>query len=332
MSDILKRKNDHIELVLKQQQHQAVANPFDKYKFEHNALPEVNLADVDLSTKFLGFKLKHPFLISSMTGGPKISEKINIHLAEAAEELGIAMGVGSQRIAVRFLAQKGLNAEIRKRAPNIPIFANLGAAQLYSDFGIKEVRQAIAMIQADALILHFNPLQEALQKNGDTNWKHILSKIEQVTSQLECPVIVKEVGMGISAVVAERLVNAGVSAIDVAGSGGTSFSAVEGARAEDFEKMVLGQLFADWGIPTPEAILSVRKALPDVPLIASGGIRHGLDAAKALALGANLIGQAGSILNAAIESTDAVVEHFRIMAQTIRIAQFCSTGIPQKKT
>lgn len=331
MSEILKRKSDHIDLVLKQQR-DTKPNPFDAFEFEHNALPEKNFDEIDLATEFLGFKLKLPFLISSMTGGPLKAERINIHLAEAAEYLGIAMGVGSQRIAVQSYSNKGLDLEIRKRAPSIPIFANIGAAQLYDDFGLNEVQKAIEMIDANALILHFNPLQEALQTQGDVNWKNILKQVELLAQKLPCPIIAKEVGMGISGSVAQRLVDAGVSAIDVAGSGGTSFSQVEGMRAKDACKQTLGELFSDWGIPTPQAIVSVRQALPDIPLIASGGIRHGLDAAKALALGADLVGQAGSLLNAAISSSEAVVEHFKTMTEAIKIAQFCAAGQLYKKT
>ncbi len=327
MNDIARRKLDHIELVLDQQQAPRVDNPFDAVFLEHNALPEQDLDQIDLSTSFLGHPLKLPFLISSMTGGPRRAETINTRLALAAQALGIPLGVGSQRIALQSHKQGGLGHRLRELAPDIPIFANIGAAQLRDDFGIREIRRAIDMIDADALILHFNPLQEALQERGDVRWRGILDRIESFTKQLAVPVIAKEVGMGISADVARRLVGAGITAIDVAGTGGTNFKLVEGERARDPGRRALARLFADWCIPTPEAILSIRDALPEIPLIASGGIRHGVDAAKALALGADLVGQAGTLLPAATTSTEAVIDHFMGMADALRLARFCSTKV-----
>ncbi len=327
MSDILQRKIDHIDLVLAQQQDNSSVNPFDAIELEHNALPEQNLADIELATTFLQHPLKLPFLISSMTGGPSRAETINLHLAEAAQQLGIAMGVGSQRVALESPASSGLNHRLRQYAPDVPLFSNIGAAQLQHDFGLAEVQRAIDMIEANGLIVHFNPLQEALQENGDTDWRHILSRLEQIAAGLSVPVIAKEVGMGISLTVARRLVDAGVQAIDVAGRGGTSFSRVEGQRAKDPQLQSLGELFADWGISTPRAIIAIRSEFPDLALIASGGIRHGLDAAKAIALGANLVGQAGPVLTAAMDSTEAVVAHFETMARALRLALFCSDRV-----
>jgi len=331
MNDILQRKTDHIDLVLDQrEQTDNLANSFDDVTLVHNALPEADFAKLDLSVKFLGRKLKLPFLISSMTGGPERAEIINTHLAEAAQELGIALGVGSQRVALLAEGSLGLTSQIRNIAPDIPLYANLGAAQLRDDFSIADILRAIDMIEADALIVHLNCLQEILQSGGDTDWTGLLEAIETVASQLGVPVIVKEVGMGISATVATQLVDAGVQAIDVAGAGGTNFIQVETARSKDPNHKYLGELFKNWGIPTPIAIQQIRASLPNIPIIASGGIRHGLDAAKSIRLGANVIAQAGPVLRAACQSTDAVLEHFQQLEMSLRIALFCSEPLQTK--
>ncbi len=325
MTEILKRKTDHIDLVLKQRlEMAALASPWDQVQLTHNALPEQDLLNFDLSTEFLGKHLRLPFLISSMTGGPLKAERINAHLAEAAQELGIAMGVGSQRIALLSAGSNGLTNNLRRWAPKIPLYANLGAAQLRDDFSLTEIQRAVDMIEADALIIHLNCLQELMQEDGDTDWRGLLSAIETVCACLDVPVIAKEVGMGISAATALRLVDAGVQAIDVAGRGGTNFIEVEAGRTADSRIKALGEIFKDWGIATPVAVQSIRARLPNIPLIASGGIRHGLDAAKAIKLGANVVAQAGPVLHAATESTQAVLEHFNFMESALRIGLSCS--------
>jgi len=325
MVDILKRKTEHIDLVLQQHlESEPHANPWDQVQLIHNALPEEDLLHFDLSTEFLGKPLRLPFLISSMTGGPSEAEKINAHLAEAAEDLGIAMGVGSQRVALLNAGRNGLTNNLRSLAPNIPLYSNLGAFQLLHDLSIDEIKRAVDMITADALIIHLNCLQELMQGDGDTDWRGILNAIEIMCACLEVPIIVKEVGMGISAATAKRLINVGVQAIDVAGKGGTNFIEVEASRASDPKLKALGKIFKDWGISTPEAVRSIRAKFPNVPLIASGGIRHGLDAAKALKLGANLVAQAGPVLQAATESTQAVLDHFKLMELSLRVGIVCS--------
>lgn len=325
MTEILKRKTDHIELVLKQRLGAAEEeSPWDHVILTHNALPEEDLRNFDLSTEFLGRQLKLPFIISSMTGGPFKAEKINAHLAEAAQELGIAMGVGSQRIALLSEGDNGLTNNLRKWAPDIPLYANLGAAQLRDDFSQSDVQKAVEMIAADALIIHLNCLQEFIQKDGDTNWHGLLDAIENVCAYLDVPVIAKEVGMGISVGTASRLVNAGVKAIDVAGKGGTNFIKVEAERSNDSRLQALAEIFKDWGIATPDAVRDIRADLPDIPVIASGGIRHGLDAAKAIKLGANVVAQAGPVLRAATESTQLVLDHFEFMESGLRIGLACS--------
>ena len=320
MSEIGRRKRDHIDIVLSGVARHSAPAGFDSVHFLHNALPEVDFDAIDLSCEFLGKRLKLPFLASSMTGGPDVSERINRALAEAAQELGFAMGVGSQRISLTTQDRHGLGPELRRIAPDIPLFGNLGAVQLVHGMGLEDARRAVDQLEADALILHLNPLQEALQHGGDRNWQGVEKAIENLARALPVPLIAKEVGSGISGGVAARLVNCGVAAIDVAGAGGTSWSAVEGSRAAEAEGQSLGEIFRNWGIPTARCLLEVREACPHVPLIASGGIRHGLDGAKAIRLGASLAGQAASLLGPAMAGTEAVIAHVQAFATALRIA------------
>lgn len=319
------RKSDHLDIVLAPAlAARRAPNGFDRIVFEHVALPEIALADVDLSTSFLGRRLKAPLLISSMTGGPERSARINAHLAEAAETLGIAFAVGSQRIALEGRGSGGLDRSLRALAPSIPILGNIGAAQLALGYGPDAARRAVEMIDADALIVHLNPLQEAVQAGGDTDWRGVLAAIEGLARALTVPVVVKEVGAGLSGRLARRLVDAGVQAIDVAGAGGTSWAAVEAERAADAGTRETALVFSDWGIPTPRAIVDVRAACPDTVVIGSGGVRNGLDAARAIRLGADLAGQAAASLPHAERSAEAVVDHFRQIIQQLRIACFCT--------
>ncbi len=322
MSDIEKRKQDHIDIILSGTARHGVASGFDDIQFEHCALPELDLDAVDLSVAFLGKTLRLPYLASSMTGGPEMGGRINSAIAEAAQELGFAMGVGSQRIALGGGSGHGLDASIRKRAPDIALYANLGAVQLVTGMTIDDARRAVELIDADALILHLNPLQEALQPGGDRNWFNVEAEIENVCRALSVRVIAKEVGAGISVDVARRLVNCGIAAIDVAGVGGSSWAAVEGQRSEGGSE--LAEIFRNWGIPTARALLRIHQALPTLPLIASGGIRNGLDGAKAIRLGAALVGQAGALLDAAVKGPEAVVNHVNLWAQALRIACFAT--------
>jgi isopentenyl-diphosphate delta-isomerase len=319
------RKIDHLDIVLSPRlERRQASSGFDAIVFEHEALPELDLAAVDLSTRFLGRHLAAPLLISSMTGGPERSARINAHLAEAAQALKIALAVGSQRIALEGRGQGGLDRSLRARAPDVAILANIGAAQLVQGYGCDEARRAVDMIEADALIVHLNPLQEAVQAGGDRNWRGVLSAIAGLVRGLGVPIVVKEVGAGISASTARRLAEAGVSIIDVAGAGGTSWAAVEAERASDAATRETALVFADWGIPTATAIRTVRAACPDIGLIGSGGIRTGLDAAKAIRLGADLAGQAAASLASADHSAEAATAHFAGVIEQLRIACFCT--------
>ena len=324
MSLMSKRKEGHIDAVLSGLANaRATSAGFDGVHFEHCALPELDLADIDLSTPFLGKTLRRPFLISSMTGGHLHAARINAVLAEAAQSLGIALGVGSQRIALSAGVFHGTSRSLRRIAPDAALYGNVGAAQL-REYTVDDMRRAVDMIGADALIIHLNPLQEALQARGDTRWSGLQPRLEQLCAQLHVPVIVKEVGFGISAAVARRLVDCGVAAIDVAGAGGTSWSAVEGRLAEDPQLAALAEIYRDWGIPTATSLRQVRAALPGLPLIGSGGIRHGLDAAKALRLGADVVGQAGPLLRAAIDGIEPLMAHFALLEQGLRLACFAT--------
>ncbi len=322
MSDIEKRKQDHIDIILSGAARHDVSAGFDDVQFEHCALPNINLDAIDLSAVFLGKALRLPYLASSMTGGPEMGGRINAAIAEAAQELGFAMGVGSQRIALGGGSGHGLDISIRKRAPDIALYANLGAVQFVTGMTVDDAKRAVDVIAADALILHLNPLQEALQPGGDRNWVNVEAQIEKVCRALRVPVIAKEVGAGISVDVAKRLINCGVAAIDVAGVGGSSWAAVEGLRHEGGS--TLAEIFRNWGIPTTQALAAIHAAVPDVPLIASGGIRHGLDGARAIRLGATLVGQAGALLDAAVKGPEAVVAHVKLWSDALRIACFAT--------
>ncbi|WP_029214761.1 type 2 isopentenyl-diphosphate Delta-isomerase [Kallotenue papyrolyticum] len=319
------RKAEHIRIVLEEDvAAKGITSGWARYRFKHRALPELDLRDIDLRVSFLGKTLQAPLLISSMTGGAQRAETINLRLAEAAEALGIAMGVGSQRAAIVNPAL-ARTYQVRRVAPTTVLLANLGAVQLNYGFGVDECRRAVEMIEADGLILHLNALQEAVQPEGNTNFKGLLAKIEAVCRHLEVPVIAKEVGNGIGAEDARRLADAGVAVIDVAGAGGTSWSEVERYRQTSVHGRAIAATFAGWGIPTAEAIREVRAALPTITLIGSGGIRSGLDVAKALALGADLAGSAAPHLFSATHDggVQTIIAGLRAMIEELRITMFC---------
>nr|WP_298374757.1 type 2 isopentenyl-diphosphate Delta-isomerase [uncultured Halomonas sp.] len=322
---LVERKNDHLSIVLDAQGIPAsTPSGLADYRFMHCALPQLNLDDIDLRAQFLGKWLNAPFLISSMTGGAARARLINQHLAQAAQALGIALAVGSQRVALQTDNDHGLTRELRRFAPDIPLLGNIGAGQLREAQGIDWARRAVDMIDADALIVHLNPLQEAVQSGGDRDWRNVRQAIGTLVKTLGVPVVIKEVGAGISPSVARALIEEGVTVIDVAGAGGTSWAAVEAERAASDAQKRIAMAFASWGIPTAQAIQAVRRELPDTPLIASGGIRDGVDAAKAIRLGADLVGQAAAVLASATQSSEAVIEHFEVLIQQLRIVCFCT--------
>ena len=323
VAPIHQRKTDHIKINLEKDVRSALTTGLENYHFTHEALPELDLERIDTSLKLFDKILAAPILISSMTGGTSEAETINLRLAEAAQEMKIAMGVGSQRAAIEH-PEQAQTFQVRRVASDILLFANLGAVQFNYGYGIDQCKRAVDMIGADALILHLNPLQEAVQDAGDTNFSGLANKIEEVCKKLEVPVIAKEVGWGISERTAKLLANCGVSAIDVAGAGGTSWSQVEMHRAPDEFTRELAATFVGWGIPTSQSILNVKNAAPDMTIFASGGIKDGLDIAKCIALGATLGGMAGQFLKAAAISSEKAVELMKLTKKQIEVTMFAA--------
>ncbi|MCW3133022.1 MAG: type 2 isopentenyl-diphosphate Delta-isomerase [Methanophagales archaeon] len=302
-------------------------NCFADVKLIHVALPEIDKEEIDLKTNFLGYSLNYPIMIASMTGGHPETRRTNEVLAEAAETLGVGMGVGSQRAALEGIEQEDSFRVVRNIAPNAFIYANIGAPQLM-EYGIEGVERVIEMIDADAVAIHLNFLQEAIQPEGNVDARGCLALIKEVCDAIKKPVIVKETGAGISYKVAKKLHEVGISAIDVGGFGGTSLAAAEiyRAKAEGDELGVrLGHLFGwDWGIPTVESIVEC-SALPfSMPIIATGGIRNGLDVAKSIALGADLCSAALPFLKSALKNVNAgkVIEKIKEMGEELKVAMF----------
>lgn len=320
------RKADHIRINLAEDVASRLTTGLERYRFMHQALPELDANDIDTSLELFGRRLNAPVLISCMTGGTEQARLINRHLAIAAQQARIPMGVGSTRAAV---VQPELADTFRVRdvAPDILLFANIGAVQFNYGFGIDQCRRAVALIGADALVLHLNPLQEILQPEGDVNWSGLLRKLEQVTRALQAdgvPVVAKEVGWGISPRAARDLASAGVAAIDVAGAGGTSWSQVEMFRARTEVQRRIAEAFVDWGIPTADSIAYVRQAAPHIAVFASGGLKNGVDGAKCLALGATLFGMARPFLRAATLSADAVADEIAVVVGQLRAVMLCT--------
>lgn len=340
MSEIVRRKQDHIELALSAgSQIRALGERFSDYVLPHRALPEINLAEIDLGLSLpLGKRsrdLRAPLLIASMTGGMEQGALINRHLAEAAQAMGMGMGLGSQRVT--FESPESLSSfQVRRFAPDIALFSNLGAVQLNKGFDLSHCLQAVEQVEADGLYLHLNPLQEAIQDGGDTEFGGLLAQIQQICEHLPYPVWVKECGNGLSGTIAHELVAAGVQGLDISGLGGTSWAWIEAQRNPNPQARRLGETFAHWGISTPRALQDCRAAAPSSLIIASGGIRTGLDAALAIAMGADLVSLAQPLLKAALESTQAVIAELEIFLLELRIAMFCCgaadlTALKQQK-
>jgi isopentenyl-diphosphate Delta-isomerase len=316
------RKEEHLQSCLsKDVGFKTVSSGFENYSFIHNALPEVSLDEIDVSTVFLGKKLNMPFMISPMTGGTENAAVVNQRLAEAAQFCQIAMGVGSQRVAIEH-ARMEETFTVRNIAPDILLFANLGAVQLNYGFHLDDCRRAIEMIGADGLMLHLNPMQEAFQPEGNHDFSDLLKKINSIAANLKRPLLIREVGFGISKDVACRLKNLKIAAIDVGGSGGTSWIEIERDRLSDESLINISKDFLDWGIPTAESIKVVKKFCPIIPVIASGGIRSGLDVAKSIALGADIAGIALPVLKIAQKSTQALIDYFHEIETGLKIAMF----------
>jgi len=316
------RKLEHLRISLEKEiECEGVSTGFERYRLVHEALPDLDLETVDTTTAFLDCELDGPLIISAMTGGTSAAGVINRRLAEAAEEAGVALALGSQRAAIE---DPGLahTYQVRHLAPSVPLLANLGAVQLNHGYGLDECRRAVEMVEANMLVLHLNPLQEALQVEGTTCFAGLLGRIESVCSRLEVPVIVKEVGWGLSEHAARQLAEAGVAAIDVAGAGGSSWSRVEMYRATSEPQRRLAEAFATWGIPTAESLLLAQQGAPGIPVVASGGIREGTEMAKAMAMGAALCGVARPFLQVANDSTGAVLALISVLLEQLRTTMF----------
>jgi len=317
------RKDDHLRINISEDvAAKGVETGFDDWRFVHRGLPEIDLEDVDLRTVFLGRPVDAPLLLSCMTGGTEQARVINRRLARVAQQHGLAMGLGSCRV---LLEQPDVlpTFDVRDVAPDVPLLANLGAVQLNLGVDAGACAHLLELLRADALVLHLNPLQEALQPDGNTVFRGLLARIETVCKRLGAPVIVKEVGWGVSDDLVARLFDAGVAAVDVAGAGGTSWSEVERHRISNPVRARVAAAFAGWGIPTVEALIRARRAAPDGMLIASGGVRDGIDIAKALALGADSVGIAGVLLRAAADGDDALDDSVAVILEELRLAMFC---------
>jgi len=309
---IQSRKLDHIKICLNKDVQNGASAGFEHVRLIHRALPEVNFENIDTSCTFLGKKLSAPILISGMTGGWPGAKLINRNLAAAAEAMGLAFGLGSQRAMVEHPELKSTYI-VRDVAPSVFLIGNLGVIQFGNGWGEREVNEA-ASVGLDALAIHLNALQELVQPEGDRNWAGCLAALKRICSKSKIPIIAKETGAGISAEMAKALEAAGVAAIDVAGSGGTNFALVEAHRGSN-----MGKAFAEWGIPTVCSLLEVRKAVK-LPLICSGGVRSGLDIAKAVALGADMAGLAKPLLKPALKSKEAVMETLKILISELKTA------------
>ena len=323
VAPISSRKSDHLRINLSEDVDSHLSTGLEHYRFIHRALPELDLEQVNTTTYLFGKQLNAPILISSMTGGTPEASKINHTLAEAAQVTGVAMGLGSQRAAIEY-PELITTYNVRSVAPDCLLFANLGAVQLNYSYGIDQCLRAVEMISADALVLHFNALQEAVQPNGDTRFSGLADKVAQICKKMPVPVIAKEVGWGFSPPDIALLLDCGISAIDVAGAGGTSWSQVEMHRANDEQQKQLAAAFIDWGIPTAEAILNVRATAPQMLVFASGGLRSGVDIAKCIAMGASLGGMARPFLKAAALSLEQTIKTIQTITRQIQACMFAS--------
>lgn len=319
-SQTSRRKDEHLVICRDQDTRSLSDAGWDQIRLPHRALPEIDYAHVSLETEFLGMKCRAPFLVSSMTGGSERGDLINESLARFSQQVGIPMGVGSQRAA---LEQRSSGpAELRRKAPRAMLLANVGAVQLNYGVTPDDCEWLVDQLEAQAFILHANPLQEAIQSEGDRNFSDLWSKIAHLKKRLKVPVILKETGCGLDALSCRRAVEAGVDALDIAGLGGSHWGYIEGLRHAS--RRELGELFRDWGIPSAQALVEARKILPpSFPVLASGGIQNGLHAAKALWLGAQMAGLAQAFLKKAFEGEKTLLDFFEVQSEALRIALFC---------
>lgn len=313
-----RRKIEHIDIIRNDAAVERSESAFAHIRLRHRALPEVNLADIDTRCTFLGKTLSMPLIISSMTGGDHdLPRRVNQHLAEAAEHCQVALAVGSQRVMFSETAARASFA-LRPFAPDIPLIANLGGVQFNKGFGAQHLQDAVAILEADGIYIHLNPLQEAIQPEGDTEFAGLAARLPELVAHSPVPVLLKEVGCGLSVADIALGVDAGIHHFDLAGYGGTSWSRIEAHRSAD----TLGLAFQDWGIPTADALQHAYQHYPDTCLIASGGVRSGIDIAKAIVCGASLCGIAAPLLHAALDSTHSVIAAIERLRQEYRTTLF----------
>lgn len=320
-----KRKAEHIRISLNENvQARRATTSFEDVYLIHKALPEIDKQNVELSTTVFDYEFAAPLIVGAITGGTPEATKINATIAEAVEELGLGMGVGSQRAAIEDQKLEETFSVAREKAPTAFLIANIGGVQLVNGYGLKEVKKAVEMIEADAIAIHLNPLQEAVQLEGQTNFRGVLKRIGEIATELDKPVIVKETGTGIAAEEAKKLEDSDVEGIDVSGTGGTSFAAVEyyrsKKRGKSFQRK-LGDVFWDWGIPTAISVVEVSQTV-NIPVIASGGIRDGVDIAKALALGASLTSISQPVLQAAVKGVKETKSVLSLLIEELRNVMF----------
>jgi isopentenyl-diphosphate delta-isomerase len=329
MTDITNRKADHIKLALQLKHQGQQGSSFDRLRFEPNPLPQMALKEVDLRCKFLDRPVASPFIIGAMTGGCDNANIINQHLAEAAQVCNIPMAIGSQRASL----EKGMQQNIRQWAPSAVLLGNLGGTQL-QQYGFDLAQRAVESVMADALVIHINPLQELVQPNGDRDWNLVLEAIQNCAATLSVPVIVKEVGSGIGPVTAKKLFDAGIQWIEVAGSGGTNWASIELARNNSPRECEIAAPFIDWGMATVDILQAVHQSSPKLRLIGAGGVRHGLDIARCIRLGAQMAALAQPFLAPALNSTEAVIEKIEIFKEQLRWAMFLtgSKNLSQLRT
>jgi isopentenyl-diphosphate delta-isomerase len=326
LETIKSRKKEGIDIPLKKgAQARATSTYLEYVRFVHNALPEIDYTDIETSCFFMNRRFSAPLIIDSMTGGTPEARKINERLGKLAQEYDIPMGLGSQRAGLKSEELASTYAVARKNAPHAFLIANIGGAQLSKGLTVNEVKKIVDMIRADALVIHLNPLQELIQPEGEPKYSGVLDQIAKLVMNLNLPVMVKEVGAGISREVASKLEMAGVSAINIAGSGGTSWAGVEKIRADAARNKVkihLGELFWDWGIPTAISLIEVKRAAKKTPIIASGGLRNGLEVAKCVALGADMCAMAYPFLVAAAQSLDSLFDYMNLLLAELKSTMF----------
>lgn len=319
------RKSDHIRLALREQ-NQAQVNDLNELSLKHEALPDLNFDEIDISSTCLQKEVEKPFFISSMTAGHAQGTQINHNLAIAAEKMGWAMGVGSQRRQLTDPAAAKEWITLRELAPEVTLFGNIGLAQII-DTPIETIQQLVDSIQAAGMIIHLNPLQECLQPEGTPHFRGGEKAIATLAKELSVPVIIKETGCGFSQATIKRLLQYPLGAIDVSGLGGTHWGRIEGERAQDPKLKSAADTFKNWGISTAQSLVNAMSQAPACDIWASGGVRSGLDAAKLLALGANMVGFAKPMLEVALQSDDAICDLMREIELELKIALFCTGSV-----